>query len=131
MAIATDDIAKITSREVDKQLGGSDHKPIVLTMERKKTPPEIYQSPSWNFKKTNCDFFKKSADENCKNINLEQHHLNKLTQLITESILDAAKKYIPRDRRKQYTPGGTTNYRSCMMRSAETPIAYYRATNRP
>ena len=34
LAIATDDVAKITSREVDKQLGGSDHKPIVLTIER-------------------------------------------------------------------------------------------------
>ena len=53
LAIATDDVAKITSREVDKQLGGSDHKPIFLTIERKKTPPEIYQSSSWNFQKAN------------------------------------------------------------------------------
>ena len=36
LAIATDDVAKITSREVDKQLGGSDHKPIFLTIERQK-----------------------------------------------------------------------------------------------
>ena len=49
---------------------------------------------------------------------MEQHHLNKLTQLITEAILDAAKKSIPRRTRKQYTPGGITNYRSCMMRPA-------------
>ena len=42
LAIATDDVAKITSREVDKQLGGSDHKPIFLTIECQKTPPEIY-----------------------------------------------------------------------------------------
>ena len=50
---AIDDVAKIASREVDKQLGGSDHKPIFLTIERHKLPPEIYQSPSWNFKKAN------------------------------------------------------------------------------
>ena len=67
----TDDVAKITSREVDKQLRGSDHKSIFLTIERQKTPPEIYQSPSWNFKKANWEVFKKLADENCKNINLE------------------------------------------------------------
>ena len=36
LAIATDDVAKITSREVDKQLGGSDHKPFFLTIEREK-----------------------------------------------------------------------------------------------
>ena len=53
---------------------------------------------------------------------MEQHHLNKLTQLITEAILDAAKKSIPRGRHKQYTPGGTTNYMSCMMRSAKPEL---------
>ena len=79
-------------------------------------------SPSWNVKKANWEVFKKLADENFKNINQEQHHLNKLTQLITEAILDAAKKSIPRDRRKKYTPGGTTNYRSCMMRSAKPEL---------
>ena len=33
LAIATDDVAKITSREVDKLLGGSDHESIFLTIE--------------------------------------------------------------------------------------------------
>ena len=37
LAIATDDVAKITSREVDKQLGGSDHKPIFLTIDHQKS----------------------------------------------------------------------------------------------
>ena len=41
LTIATDDVAKITSREVDKQLGESDHKSIFLTIERQKKPPEI------------------------------------------------------------------------------------------
>ena len=59
LALATDDVAKITSREVDKQLGGSDHKPIFLTIERHKTPPEIYQSPNWNFSKANWEVFKR------------------------------------------------------------------------
>ena len=45
---------------------------IFLTIECQKTPPEIYQSPSWNSKKANWEVFKKLADENCKNINLEQ-----------------------------------------------------------
>ena len=53
---------------------------------------------------------------------MEQHHLNKLTQLITEATLDAAKKSIPRRTRKQYTPGGITNYRSCMMRPAKPEL---------
>ena len=72
-----------------------------------KTPKNHHQksTTSWNFKKVNWEVYKTLADGNCKNINLEQHHLNKLTQLITEAILDAAKKSIPRGRRKQYTPG--------------------------
>ena len=66
MAIATEDVVEITNREVDKQLGRSDHKPIFLTIE---SPPEIYQSPSCNLKKANLVFFKKLADDNITLIN--------------------------------------------------------------
>ena len=68
LAIATNDGETITSREWDKQLGGSDHKPIFLTRERQETPPEIYQCPSWNFKKANWEDFKKQQTKTARSL---------------------------------------------------------------
>ena len=87
LAIATDDVAKINSREVDKQLGESDHKSIFLTIECQKTPPEIYQSPSWNFKKANWEVFKKLTGENCKNIKGSSLCQNELPSCLSVSCV--------------------------------------------
>ena len=87
LTIATNDVAKITSREVDKQLGESDHKSIFLTIERQKTPPEIYQSPSWNFKKANWEVFKKLTGENCKNIKGSSLCQNELPSCLSVSCV--------------------------------------------
>ena len=47
IAIATDDVAKITEHYVEQQLGGSDHKPVLLVIKQdlrqagKKTVPKL------------------------------------------------------------------------------------------
>ena len=47
IAIATDDVAKITKRHVEQQLGGSDHKPVLLVIKqdlssgRRKSVPQL------------------------------------------------------------------------------------------
>ena len=47
IAIATDNIQKIARREVSEQLGGSDHKPVILTLAKQvntsagKMPPQL------------------------------------------------------------------------------------------
>ena len=34
LAIATDEVAKITERHMEQQLGGSDHKPVLLVIKQ-------------------------------------------------------------------------------------------------
>ena len=43
------------------------------------------------------------AENNCKNLNLGQQHLNLQAELLTAAILDAAKKTIPRGRRRLHS----------------------------
>ena len=47
IAIATDDVAKITERHVEQQLGGNDHKPVLLVI--KQAGRKL--CPSWNYKR--------------------------------------------------------------------------------
>jgi hypothetical protein len=51
LAIATDDIQKISHWKVCTQLGGSDHKPVILTTGRQAKPEEEHLPPSWNYKR--------------------------------------------------------------------------------
>ena len=48
LAIATDDVAKITRHHVDQQHGGSDHKPVILHIKQDSQPTNIkhYQEES-------------------------------------------------------------------------------------
>ena len=63
-AIPTDDIHKLCSRTICTQLGGSDHKPIILDIEKICPPRATKAKPSWNIKKANWDLFEKLSDEN-------------------------------------------------------------------
>ena len=101
IAIATDDVAKTTKRHVEQQLGGSDHKPVLLVI--KKQVENCAQAGTTK-EQTGQNFVKKT-DENCRNQMMEQHHLNGKVKLFTEAILSAAKEAIPRGRRRDYIPG--------------------------
>ena len=105
IAIATDDVAKITKRHVEQQLGGSDHKPVLLVIKQDLRKARRKLCPSWNHKRANWPEFRKKADENCRNQKMEQHHLNGKVKLLTGAILSAAKEAIPRGRRRDYIPG--------------------------
>ena len=105
IAIATDDVAKTTKRHVEQQLGGSDHKPVLLVIKQDLREAGRKPFPSWNYKRANWPEFRKKADEHCRNQMMEQHHLNGKVKLFTEAILSAAKETIPRGRRRDYIPG--------------------------
>ncbi|XP_041365595.1 uncharacterized protein LOC121380709 [Gigantopelta aegis] len=60
LAIATDDIHKITAREVCHQLGGSDHKPVILNIKKQTSFGGSKLQPSWNYKQANWDLLKKN-----------------------------------------------------------------------
>ena len=105
IAIATGDVAKTTERHVEQQLGGSDHKPVLLVIKQDLQEAGRKLCPSWNYKRANWPEFRKKADENCRNQMMEQHHLNEKVKLFTGAILSAAKETIPRGRRRDYIPG--------------------------
>ena len=103
LAMATEDIQKLTTRVVNDQLGGSDHVPITLHIADKKTDNEYQRKhASWNFKLADWQKFQQHAEE-LGNLNLSED-MNSNVKQLTESILSAARKSIPRGFRKDYKP---------------------------
>ena len=51
LAIATDDIQGIAEREVSSQLGGSDHRPVIISIKGQTQPHRNKLPASWNYKK--------------------------------------------------------------------------------
>ena len=104
LALATDNLHKLTTREVCGQLGGSDHRPIILhigkpnLLEKRKLPP------SWNYKKANWPLFRQLAEKYTKNLVLSRQSANRNASKLSKSILLAARKAIPRGRRRDYKP---------------------------
>ena len=88
-----------------QQLGGSDHKPVLLVIKQDLCQAGRKLCPSWNYNRANWPEFYKKADENRRKLKMEQHHLNGKVNLFTEAIVSAAKETIPRRRRRDYIPG--------------------------
>ena len=104
LAFATENIARKTTREVQNQLGGSDHKPVLLSLDLNYKPTEPKSLPRWNYKKADWTKFSVLTDEAALKINNKQDHINKKMKSFNEAILDAAKASIPRGARKNYRP---------------------------
>nr|KAG5714784.1 hypothetical protein BaRGS_000272 [Batillaria attramentaria] len=102
LAIATDDIHRLSTRAVSTQLGGSDHLPVTITISSIGCT-EHNMAPSWNLKRAKWTTFREKADHLCKDISQSQH-LNKNVQLFSDAVLQAAKVSIPRGKRRQYRP---------------------------
>ena len=62
IAIATDNIQKIAKREVSEQLGGSNHKPVILTLAKQVNTSAGKMPPSWNYKKADWKPFRELTD---------------------------------------------------------------------
>ncbi|KAK3760362.1 hypothetical protein RRG08_030623 [Elysia crispata] len=104
LAFATEEIALKTSRKVEDQLGGSDHRPITLTIDKLTQRRETPSFTRWNYKKANWDLFQLATNEMSQAINARSHKVDRTARYITEAILTAAKKTIPRGARKNYRP---------------------------
>ena len=61
IAIATDDVTKITELCVEQQLGGSDHKPVLLVIKQDLRQAGRKLCPSWNYKRANWPEFRKKS----------------------------------------------------------------------
>nr|KAG5710959.1 hypothetical protein BaRGS_013693 [Batillaria attramentaria] len=102
VAMATDDIHRITTRTVQTQLGGSDHLPVILNISTEGCRTHSMR-PSWNLKRANWEHFSHKTDT-LTNAVEESADLNKNVKLFTTAILQAAKETIPRGKRKDYIP---------------------------
>ncbi|PVD38981.1 hypothetical protein C0Q70_01606 [Pomacea canaliculata] len=103
LALCTDDIHKNLSRTVLDQLGGSDHRPVLLTITG-NTTPEPPQHARWNHKKAQWGLFRIRTNELTKDIKVEGLNINNVVKDFNASIIKAAKETIPRGVRKDYTP---------------------------
>ena len=104
IAIATDNIQKIAKRDVSVQLGGSDHKPVILTLAKQVNTSARKMPPSWNYKKADWKRFRELADIYTKSITFSKHGVNKNASNFNSAVLKIAKESIPRGRRHDYKP---------------------------
>ena len=65
LAFASDDISKITSRKVQNQLAGSDHKPVLLAVNVNYKPSNPKTFPRWNYSKADWIKFATHSLTNC------------------------------------------------------------------
>ncbi|GFS21699.1 hypothetical protein ElyMa_001599300 [Elysia marginata] len=104
LGFATDDIAKCTSRTVQDQLAGSDHRPIMLTVDLNMKRSLTYTPPRWTYKKANWSKFASRSDILTTRININTRQIDKANKALTKAILSAAHECIPRGSRRNYIP---------------------------
>ena len=105
-AFCTDNIHRNINRKVEEQLGGSDHRPVVLTMWAKVQ--EQPQHPRWNYKKAKWGLFSIRTNELTRSIVVEGRNINNVVKEFNTGVSQAAKECIPRGARKDYTPYWTS-----------------------
>lgn len=104
LAFATDNVAKLTERRVLSQLGGSDHKPIKLSLDLDYSPYNPKTFPRWNYRKANWEAFATLTNQYTKSVKDNDQKINRATSNFNKAILKAAKETIPRGARKNYRP---------------------------
>ena len=109
LAFATNDLSRIASRTVLSQLGGSDHKPIKISLDLQYRTQKSSTFPRWNYKKANWERFSKLADQFTQRINNKRQNLNTKIKAFNQAVLKAAKESIPRGARRIISPTGQKN----------------------
>ena len=102
--VATNDLSGIASRTVLSQLGGSDHKPIKISLDLQYRTQKTSTFPRWNYKKANWERLSTLVDQFTQKINNKRQNLNTKTKAFNQAVLKAAQESIPRGNRKNYKP---------------------------
>ena len=115
LAISTDDVQGIAEREVSSQLGGSDHRPVIISIKGQTQPHRNKLPASWNYdkkkktkKKTNpktnlkWDVFREAMDRKTAALELPEISINNNVTVFSKAVLEAAKTPIPRGRLRDY-----------------------------
>ena len=104
LAFCTEDMRNV-KREVGDPLGGSDHRPVFLTLGLETTQSTL---PRWNYKKAKWGLFSHRTSELTKDIRVQGRDINMVVREFNAGILKAAKETIPRGARKSYKPYWST-----------------------
>ena len=104
LAFATEDLSRKTNRKVLSQLAGSDHRPVLLSINLQYRPSNPKTFPRWNYKKADWVMFSRLTNEYCKTVKADHFNINKATDSLNQSVLRAASETIPRGARKNYRP---------------------------
>ena len=103
LALYSTDLTWEINRTVGKQLGGSDHRPVLLSIKNELTE-NACSLPRWNYKKANWGLFKHRSSVLAGQIDMEGKDINAIVKEFNKCIHQAAKEAIPRGARKQYKP---------------------------
>ena len=79
LAFCTDDIHRNISRKVEEQLGGSDHRPVLLTISGGSTGTQP-QYPRWNYKKAKWGLFSIRTNELTKDVEVGDRNVNNVVK---------------------------------------------------
>ena len=104
LAFSSDNLAMKTSRHILKQLGGSDHRPVKLSIDLLYKPELSKCFPRWNYKKADWNRFSKLSDKYIKSTKKEDKNINRLVEDFNKAVMRAAAETIPRGARKNYKP---------------------------
>ena len=85
LAFRTDDIDGQINREVREQLGGSDHRPVLLTFSTYISCESTL--PRWNCKKADWTLYSQLTDQVTKHIRVEGRDINKVVKDFNAGIL--------------------------------------------
>jgi ribonuclease HI/endonuclease/exonuclease/phosphatase family metal-dependent hydrolase len=103
LAFCTDDLHGSIAREVGEQLGGSDHRPVYLSINKHSVRTQPIHA-RWNYKKANWALFRHRTRILAQTVRVEGRDINKVTKDFNSCILQAAREAIPRGARKEYKP---------------------------
>ena len=104
LAFANGNLANKIQRNVPTQLGGSDHRPVWLTMDLEWKQKDEKTVPRWNHKKANWNLFSKLTNKYSKMIKTNHYNITQQVKNLNDCILKAAQQTIPRGARKNYRP---------------------------
>ena len=104
LAIATNDIYGIAETEVSPQLGGSDHRPVIINIKCRILTNRTRMLASWSYKKANWDAFREAVDARTTALELLDTNINHDANLFNSAVPEAAKIAIPRGRHRDYQP---------------------------
>jgi len=75
-------------RDVAEQLGGSDHRPVNLTVSRKVNAEPAY--PRWNYKTAKWGLYRHRTSTLVKNLQVKGRDINHVVKEFNDCILKAA-----------------------------------------